>query len=373
MSIPGGDRDLGLSNFFSRPYQVHNRARLAHLESLCLPLANRRVLELGSGPGDHTGFYVERGCAVVSVDARQECLDVLKQRYPGVNAELCDLNDPAALRPLGAFEVIHCYGILYHLEEPSQLIRYMGEACSGLAVVETCVNADRAQSADIVDETIGDFTQSSTGRGSRPTREWVFEALGRCFPFVYQTQTQPNHPEFPVDWKDLTYAPPLIRAVFVASKQPLDLPSLSPKLLDVQHRLDPAAYIGVLECFLAEQRTILEEREQLCLRLHAAAAERLTAMQDRDREIEIREQRIAHLESIAAERLTAMQDRDREIEIREERCSRLESTAAERLTGMLDRDREIEIREQRIAGLESIAAERLAAMQDRDREIKGRE
>jgi hypothetical protein len=274
MPIPvAGDSGSGLSNFFSTLYQVHNRARLAHLESLCLPLANRRVLELGSGPGDHTGFYVQRGCAVVSVDARQDCLDVLKQRYPGAKAELCDLNDPAALGPLGAFEVIHCYGILYHLEEPSQLIKYMGEACSGLAVVETCVTADKTQPADIVGETIGDFTQSSTGRGSRPTREWVFEALGRCFPFVYHTQTQPNHPEFPVNWKDLTYAPPLIRAVFVASKQPLDLPSLSPRLLDVQQRLDPAAYIGVLESILAEQRAILEEREQLCQRLHVAAGD----------------------------------------------------------------------------------------------------
>ena len=77
-----GNRDLGLSNFFSTPYQVHNHARLAHLESLGLPLANRRVIELGSGPGDHTGFYVRRGCAVVSVDARLDCLDVLKKRYP---------------------------------------------------------------------------------------------------------------------------------------------------------------------------------------------------------------------------------------------------------------------------------------------------
>jgi len=281
-----GNGGSGLSNFFSPPYQLHNHARLAHLESLSLPLANRRVLELGSGPGDHTGFYVQRGSAVVSVDARQDCLDVLKQRYPGAKTVLCDLNDPAALGPLGAFEVIHCYGILYHLEEPSQLIRYMGEACSGLAVVETCVRADQTQPADTVDETIGDFTQSSTGRGCRPSREWVFEALGRCFPFVYQTQTQPNHPEFPVNWKDLTYAPPLTRAVFVASKQPLDLPSLSPTLLDVQQRLDPAAYIGVLEPLLAEHRAILEEREQLCRRLHLAARDLRSQMEEKEQLIQ---------------------------------------------------------------------------------------
>jgi len=329
-SSVAGDRGSGLSNFFSAPYQLHNHARLTHLESLGLPLANRRVLELGSGPGDHTGFYMERGCAVVSVDARQDCLDVLKQRYPGAQAELCDLNDPTGLGPLGAFEVIHCYGILYHLEDPSQLIRYMGEACTGLAVVETCVGVNRSQNPDIVEETIDDFTQSSTGRGSRPMREWVFEALGRHFPCVYQTRTQPNHPEFPANWKDLTNAPPLVRAVFVASKQPLDLPTLSPGILDVQQRLDPAVYSGVLESFLTEYRAILEEREQLCQRLHATAA-------DLRSQVDEKEQLIHRLDSIAAERLAAMLDRDREIEIREQRIARLESIAAERLGDMLGR------------------------------------
>jgi len=290
-----GSCDSGLSNFFSTPYQVHNHARLTHLESLGLPLANRRVLELGSGPGDHTGFYVQRGCAVVSVDARQDCLDVLKQRYPAVQTELCDLNDPAPLGPLGVFEVIHCYGILYHLEEPSQLIRYMGEASSGLAIVETCVQAGKTQTAVTVDETIEDFTQSSTGQGCRPTREWVFEALGRGFPFVYQTQTQPNHPEFPIDWKDLTNAPPLVRAVFVASKQPLDLPSLSPRLLDVQRRLDPSAYSAVLESMLAEDRLILEEREQLCRRLHAAAGDLRQLGENLRNQFEAKEQLLQRL------------------------------------------------------------------------------
>jgi hypothetical protein len=65
----------------------------------------------------------------------------------------------------------------------------------------------------------------------------VFDALGRCFPFVYHTKTQPDHPEFPTDWNDLRNAPQLTRAVFVASKRPLELAVLSPELLDVQERV----------------------------------------------------------------------------------------------------------------------------------------
>jgi hypothetical protein len=103
----------GLAHFSSPYYQDHNRARLAHLASLGLLLANRRVLEPGSGPGDHTQFYVERECTVVSVDSCQECLEVLARHFPGVQTVQCDLNAPAPPRDLGAFDVVHCYGILY--------------------------------------------------------------------------------------------------------------------------------------------------------------------------------------------------------------------------------------------------------------------
>lgn len=234
-----GDSRMELANFFSPHYRDHNRARLEHLDSLGLPLSGCRVLELGSGPGDHTGFYAQRGCATVAVDARQACLNTLKERYPIVTTRLCDLNDPSALADLGAFDVIHCYGILYHLENPAALIGYMGKACRGTAVVETCVSAAESCRMNHVEEISSDFTQSSTGRGCRPGRRWVFEELRRVFPFVYHTRTQPRHPEFPIDWNNLSGAPPLIRAVFVASKRPHELPSLSSILLDVQERFDP--------------------------------------------------------------------------------------------------------------------------------------
>jgi 2-polyprenyl-3-methyl-5-hydroxy-6-metoxy-1,4-benzoquinol methylase len=227
----------GLAHFHSLHYRDHNRARLDHLESLGLPLANGRVLELGSGPGDHTGFYVERGCAVVSADARQECLDVLAERFPGVRTVQCDLNEPDHLLDFGTFDVVHCFGILYHLEKPEPLLRYMGEVCTGIAIVETCVSAARTSAVEPADEVREDYTQSVTGVACRPTRQWVFETLGRYFPFVYHTKTQPAHAEFPTDWNDLSGAPPLIRSVFVASKRPLELPTLSPTLLDVQMRV----------------------------------------------------------------------------------------------------------------------------------------
>lgn len=73
---------------FPEQYREHNRARLEDLQSLGLPLSDARVLELGSGPGDHTGFYVERRCRMTAVDARQECLDMPANRFPYVTSRV---------------------------------------------------------------------------------------------------------------------------------------------------------------------------------------------------------------------------------------------------------------------------------------------
>ena len=107
----------------------------------------------------------------------------------------------------------------------------------GIAIVETCVSAATSSGIELVNEIREDYTQSATGRACRPGRRWVFDTLGRYFPFVYHTKTQPAHAEFPTEWNNLDDPHELIRAVFVASKLPLELPTLSTKLLDYQQRL----------------------------------------------------------------------------------------------------------------------------------------
>jgi len=83
-------------------------------------------------------------------------------------------------------------------------------------------------------------------------------------------------------------------------------------------------------------------------------------------QLRIRAQTVASLESIAAERLVAMEEKEREI-------TNLERVAAERLTAMLDRDREIAMRDERIAVLETAAAERLAGIHEASEQIEARD
>lgn len=240
--IPSGSdrtslKSPGLNSFFSTHYQDHNCARLAHLATLGLRLDYRYVLDIGSGPGDHTAFYLERGCSVFPIDAREECLDALKRRFPQVRTARIDMNNPGRLMELGTFEVIDCYGLLYHLlHKPQAALQATARACSHLMVLERCVAYGNDCTLHLVPEDSNDFKQSVSARGCRPTRAWVFAELRKHFAYVYQTRTQPNHAEFPLDWSKHVPDSSLIRAIFVAARHELDLPTLSPRILESQVR-----------------------------------------------------------------------------------------------------------------------------------------
>src|ERR1017187_8146206 len=86
--------------------RINNR-RLEHLASLRLPLHDVSVLEVGAGIGELTGFFVDRNCSVTSVDGRPGSLRILKDRYPAVECQVLDLDDPG-LRPSSEFDVVFC-------------------------------------------------------------------------------------------------------------------------------------------------------------------------------------------------------------------------------------------------------------------------
>jgi SAM-dependent methyltransferase len=223
-----------ISGFDTQHYQSHNAARLAHLASLGLPLSGRKVIEVGAGPGNHTTFYLERGCEVTITDGRPVCVKEAQARYPGVKVALADLNQPMCLASFGKFEVVHAYGVLYHLSRPDRAIESMAMACAGMLLLETCVSFGVGEEVNLVSEIADDPTQSCDGVGCRPTRGWVFGSVSKHFPFVYQTRTQPDHPEFPTDWS--APKPGLSRIVLVASREALSIPSLSPTILDRQEK-----------------------------------------------------------------------------------------------------------------------------------------
>ena len=64
--------ERAVQSFRDDRYLRHNARRLEHLASLGLDLLGKRVLEVGAGVGDHTGFFLDRDCSVLSTEPRGE-------------------------------------------------------------------------------------------------------------------------------------------------------------------------------------------------------------------------------------------------------------------------------------------------------------
>ncbi len=211
--------------FLSLAYRRHNRSKLQHLETLGLNLAGSSVLEVGAGIGDHTGFFVKRGCRVVTSDVRAENLKLLRSRYPQLQVLHLDLDSPPAMFN-ETFDVVYCYGVLYHLKDPARAIAFMAQHCRQMLLLETCVSFGDEDALNPCTEDVRNPTQSISGWGCRPTRTWVHNQLKRHFEFVYFPRTQPNHEEYPLDWSSPGPANTLSRAIFIAARQQVTNPLL---------------------------------------------------------------------------------------------------------------------------------------------------
>lgn len=222
-------------SFISDNYQRHNHRRLEHLASLCLNVAGSTVLEVGAGIGDHTSYFLDRGCEIVTTDARYENVKILRTRYPGIKALQLDLDNPSR-EFKGLFDIVYCYGLLYHLQYPDIAIKFMSECCKKMLLLETCVSFGEQESINICDENEVDTTQAFAGKGCRPTRKWVYNQLKQYFEFVYMPTTQPNHEQFPVDWTKPSCEKNLTRAIFIGAREQLGNCYLTQEIPDKQTR-----------------------------------------------------------------------------------------------------------------------------------------
>ncbi len=207
-------------------YTRHNHRRLEHLASLNLDIKGKSVLEVGAGTGDHSSFFYDRNCSLLITEARDENLTVIKRRLPQihkvnkkVSCAKLDIDNPhQSIKQ--KFDIVYCYGLLYHLKNPAVAIKFMNEKCTDMLLLETQVSMGNKPAINQKEEPQSNPTQSFAGMGCRPTRIWVFNELKKYFKFVYLPTTQPNHNAFPTDWVVGTRTQP--RAIFVASRKEIN-------------------------------------------------------------------------------------------------------------------------------------------------------
>lgn len=196
-------------------YDVLNRARgdvvsllLAELEP---KLRLQAAIDVGCGLGYFSGFLKSLGLTVTAVDGRQQNLDEAQRRNPDIRFLHFDAENPA-IKSLGKFDLVFCFGLLYHLENPMLAIRHLKEMTGKLLLVEAVIQPGDEAMMALIEETAHE-DQGLNHVGFYPTESCLLKMFYRAgFSHAYTFSAHPNHPEYHADHRI-----PRIRTMLAAS------------------------------------------------------------------------------------------------------------------------------------------------------------
>jgi SAM-dependent methyltransferase len=178
-------------------YELLNRARgdvvRSLLGELMGPLGLLTAIDVGCGLGYFSQFLKSLGFQVTAVDGRAENVAEGRRRYPDINFSTANAEDLLSLK-LPGFDLVLCFGLLYHLENPFRAIRNLYAVTNKVLLVEgMCIPGGRP-AMELLDE--GPFDdQGLNFVAFYPSEACLVKMLYRSgFPFVYRFRRLPEHP-----------------------------------------------------------------------------------------------------------------------------------------------------------------------------------
>lgn len=212
------------THVFDEPMAISiNKARLRHLASLNLDLENKRVIDIGSGVGHLAQFFVKKNCQVFCIDGRKNNISSLQLRYPNLKSKVLDV-EKDDLSKYGTFDIVFCYGLLYHTKKPEFVIKNISKVCRDLLLLETCITDYPDYDVKFVEDTSA-VNQALHATGCRPTPRFVISHLrGSGFSNIYIPRRIPRHLDFQFKYQgdgSIGKDGHLIRQIFIASRSQL--------------------------------------------------------------------------------------------------------------------------------------------------------
>lgn len=111
-----------LDHAVDAPYNAHYD-RPAMLD-LIGDMRGKDVLDAGCGPGLYAGHLVDRGAAVVGIDASPAMAALASERVTeSASFRAHDLDQPLDFLPSDSLDVVVCALVLHHLADPAALMR----------------------------------------------------------------------------------------------------------------------------------------------------------------------------------------------------------------------------------------------------------
>jgi len=183
-------------------------------------LSLRTGLDAGCGLGHFSAFLNSLGFTVTGIDGRKENVEEAVRRVPNATFHTRDIEDPK-LSDIGQFDLVLCFGLLYHLENPFRAIRNLHSLTDKVLLVESMCAPGVDASMELLDEYQKE-DQGLTYVAFYPTEACLVKMLYRAgFPFVYGFVNPPDHADF-----QSTKGRKRARTMLVASNVRLDVAGL---------------------------------------------------------------------------------------------------------------------------------------------------
>jgi FkbM family methyltransferase len=164
-------------------------------KELCPYLDLRSGLDAGCGIGLFSKCLSELGLRVTAFDARSENIAEAKQRYPEVEFVVWDVED-RSVRELESFDLVLCFGLLCHLENPFLAIRNLHAITGKILILESMVAPTQSPVATLMNE-VQEEGQGLHDIAFVPSEACIIKMLYQAgFPEVYKTVQLPDHEDF---------------------------------------------------------------------------------------------------------------------------------------------------------------------------------
>lgn len=230
--------ELKLMPFDQRHYLELIEARAATMKrvvkTLKSALALSDALDAGCGVGFFSQVLCRCGLNTRGFDGRPENVEEARNRFPGIPFETNDVERREVLE-LGKFDLVVCFGLLYHLENPLLAIRHLHAMTRKCLLLESMCLPDE-RSSMLLREEPRQSDQSLTDVACYPSEAGLVKMLYRAgFTTVCRVLPLPDHDDF----RD-TREHARRRTMLLASFQPIDVAGFR-LCLEVKEGHDPWA------------------------------------------------------------------------------------------------------------------------------------